>query len=955
MRELRRSERIQKHQYTEHSSEETTPTKKRKLNRRELEENFNSLNEDFVATKLFNALAFDGEKQDIAELAEDWLNTYEENSLGAQKELINFTLNCCGSLITVEEHDISDPSNSGDVVQELELSFKKQGVFEYFLLNSKNNDKKAKQYKNLYRNFLAFFDELIINADEKFLIAAEIENENYSENYQYQLSVNPLIFELLIWLSKFGSSHIPAFRLISTLAFYQIQTSLTRLIPKRKGKVESLKNLIDKEKTKKDSNRINTVAVANWERLLQSELSYLNVLSTISQDGLASIFVNRVRDSDPLIRSESILFLTKWMKILPSEYYQSSFFKYYGWLLRDNDLTVKTDVITCLTEISEFVLDNKSGKKKNQSKLLVTPLHNFVTENLEYILSFVYYQSDLELKVDTLNFICSIIDIKWVSFEHLQSICSMMFANMDKQPSLPSLGSKNKETRFLNVVAKIFSKAEGMNQKSSGKKRITKASVESFLSFFYKVFCIHLKISEGDCNYNNVHEQNVELSIEDISKYDHQILQAAEFLAPHYRELLDDLALSLTDNNVVERINMDQFSKLWNETDLKLILFDGYCYSMILSAKSTDENTKEEISNHLFPIFQNCIRPALSSQGFYHLVNILTGFDSDDFVEESDFLEIAELFFNYFFANGLTIYGDVLMKQSLDKMMLHYHNSQPNSKIRDCWLRKYNLLVDKGCQYLNEIDMKKRTYKNDEFDQFIQKFYVFYMNKISLCIKNLGADLSAEFFDLYKNIIIFNLGTTIEDITTPNVLNFEIYSSLTFKNIIEINKLLPDGEGEAADDIEWNRIGLKAQNISFLAHELLEKVSELQIIDYDSDVLRCVKSDISENLVNILLSYYNVITDIQHHNSSLALNSLESFHIDENTFGAMREAFIFYESKVLNSDTRDEYEYVKLCAFGLKIRSLLVIMNIPLETSSLWRRLLINKNRLGPEYASIIG
>lgn len=954
MRELRRSERIQKNQYTEQSSEETTPTKKRKLNRQELEANFNSLNEDFVATKLFNALAFDDENQDIAELAEDWLNTYEENSLGAQKELINFILNCCGSLITVEEHDISDPSNASDVVQELELSFKKQGVFEYFLLNSKNNDKKAKQYKNLYRNFLTFFDELIINADEKFLIAAEIENESDSENDQYQLSVNPLIFELLIWLSKFGSSHISAFRLNSTLAFYQIQTSLTQLIPKRKGKVESLKNLIDKEKSKKDSNRINTVAVANWEKLLQSELSYLNVLSTISQDGLASIFVSRVRDSDPLVRSESILFLTKWMKILPSEYYQTSFFKYYGWLLRDNDLIVKSNVITCLTEISDFVLNN-SGKKKNQAKLLVTPLHNFVSENLDYILSFVYYESDLELKVDTLHFICSIIDTKWISFNHMQSICSLMFENMDKQPSLPSLGSKNKESRFLNAVAKIFNKAEAMDQKSSSKKKITKASVESFLRYFYKVFCIHLKITEGGCNYNNVHEQNVDLSIEGISKYDHQILQAVEFLAPHYRELLDDLALSLTDNTVIEKINIDQFTKLWKETELKLILFDGYCYSMISSAKSTDENAKEEISNHLLPIFQNCIKPALSSLGFSHLVNILTGFDNDDFVEESDSLEIAEVFFNYFFANGLTIYGDVLMKQSLNKMMLHYHNSQSTSKIEDCWQRKYNVLVDKGLQYLKEIDMKNGTFNNDEYDQFIQKFYVVYMNKISICIKNLGADLSSEFFDLYKKLIISNLGTTIEDITTPNVLNFEIYSSLCFKHIIEINNLLPDSEGEASSDVDWNGITLKAQNISSLARDLLEKVSELQIIDYDSDVLRYVKSDISENLVDILLSYYSEINKIQHHNPSIQLDSLENFNINENTFGALREAFILYESKVLNSDTRDEYEYVKLCAFGLKIKSLLLIMNIPLETSSLWRRLLINKNRLGPEYVSIIG
>ncbi|KAL6930286.1 hypothetical protein ACO0R3_003393 [Hanseniaspora guilliermondii] len=955
MHELRRSERIQKHQYTEQSSAETTPTKKRKLNRQELEANFNSLNEDFVATKLFNDLAFDDGNLNIAELAEDWLNTYEENSLGAQKELINFILNCCGSLITVEEHDISDPSNAGDVVQELELSFKKQGVFEYFLLNSKNNDKKAKLYKNLYKNFLAFFDEIIINADEKFLIAAEIENESDSENDQYQLSVNPLIFELLIWLSKFGSSHISAFRLTSTLGFYQIQTSLTQLIPKRKGKVESLKNLIDKEKAKKDSNRINTVAVANWEKLLQSELGYLNVLSTISQDGLASIFVNRVRDSDPFIRSDSILFLTEWMKILPSEYYQSSFFKYYGWLLRDNDLHVKTYVIRCLAEISDFVLNNKSGKKKNQAKLLVTPFHNFVTENLDYILSFVYYEDDLELKVDTLHFIYSIIDTKWVSFDHIKSLCSLMFANMDKQPSLPSLGSKNKESRLLYAVAKIFYKAEGMDRKSSGKKRISKKSVDSFLKYFYEVFCIHLKITEGDCNYDNVHEQNVDLTIEGISKYDPQIFQAVEFLAPHYKELLHDFALSIIDNTVIDRINISQLTKLWNESEFKLVLFDGYCNSIVSSTKSIGENIKEDISGHLLQIFQHCIKPTLSSNGFSHLVNILTGFTNDDFAEESDSLEIAEVFFDYFFANGLAIYGDVLMKQSLNKMMLHYHNSQSNTKIEDCWQRKYNFLVDKGLQYLKEIDMKNGSFDNDEFDQFIQRFFVVYMNKISICIKTLGADLSSEFFDLFKKLITSNLGTIIEDIKTPNVLNFEIYSSLCFRDVIDINNLLSENEREASNETDWNEVSLKAYNISSVARELIEKVSELQIIDYDSDVIRYVKSDISENLVDILLSYYNEVDNIYHHNSNIQLDGLESFGINENTFGAMREAFIFYESRVLNSDNRDEYEYVKLCAFGLKIKSLLLIMNVQLETSSLWRRLLINKNRLGPEYVSIIG
>ena len=145
MSDLRRSERIQKNQPNKSNSNETTPTKKkRKLNRQELETNFNSLNEDFVFTRLFSDLSLDKDDLDVAEVAEEWLNTYEENPTAAQKEIINFILNCCGSLITVEEHDISDPTNASEIAQELELSFKNKGVFEFYLWNSKNNDKKDK-------------------------------------------------------------------------------------------------------------------------------------------------------------------------------------------------------------------------------------------------------------------------------------------------------------------------------------------------------------------------------------------------------------------------------------------------------------------------------------------------------------------------------------------------------------------------------------------------------------------------------------------------------------------------------------------------------------------------------------------------------------------------------------------------------------------------------------------
>lgn len=948
MSDLRRSERIQKHQPNESNSNETTPTKKkRKLNRQELETNFNSLNEDFVSTRLFSDLSFDKDDLDVAELAEEWLNTYEQNPTAAQKEIINFILNCCGSLITVEEHDISDPTHASDIAQELELSFKNQGVFEFYFLNSKNNDKKAKLYKNLYKNFLSFFDELIINADEKSLIAAEVENDDEAENNEFQLSVNPLVFELLIWLSKFSSSHISAFRLTSSLAFYQIQTTINQLIPKRKSKAESLKKLIENEKNKKDVNKINKVAINNWEDLLRGELSYLNVLSTISEDAMASCFVNRIRDSDALIRAESVTFLTKWMQLLPSEYYQSSYFKYYGWLLRDADTNVKATVISCLKEISQFVIGNKSGKKKSKNNILITPFHNFVNENLDHILSFIYYENDLEIKIDALEFIYSIADTKWVASESLISISSMMFTNMEKYASLPNLSSKNKESRLLVILAKIFQKAETFKSKSS--------TFESFLKYFHKAFNTHLKIAEADCNYSNVHKQNISIAIESISNYEQQIMQAIEFLTPVYGGTLDGFAEVMTDDTSIEEIIIDDLETLWNDTNFKLVLFNGYCKGVISSNKTTSESIQENITSYLLTIFKQYITPSISSNDFEHLVETLNMFQYDDYSEEQDLFEISELFKSFYFTNPLTSYSDILMKQSLNKLMKYYQNEQFDKKIKESWERSFKMLMDKGLKFLKTADGKKGSFGSNGFNGFIQDFYFAYMNKLTLCMNHFNVELSEQFLVLYKKLVVDNMVSMIDDVTTPNVLHLDLYSSLCFKKIIEINEIIPtDSDHQNSQGIDWDSVVAKTRDIDALAKELIQKTVELQIIDYDSDVIRYLKSNLSENLVDILLSYYNVVTKIQKFNATLHLEGLNSLVIDENIFGAMREAFIFHESKVLNAEARDEYEYIKLCTLSLKIKSLLLLKDVQLDSSSLWRRLVINKNRLGPEYISII-
>ncbi len=99
--------------------------------------------------------------------------------------------------------------------------------------------------------------------------------------------------------------------------------------------------------------------------------------------------------------------------------------------------------------------------------------------------------------------------------------------------------------------------------------------------------------------------------------------------------------------------------------------------------------------------------------------------------------------------------------------------------------------MDRGLQYLKDMDTKTVYLIQLALMGFIQVLYFIYMNKLSICLNYFDVGLSSDFFKHYsKKLVISNVVPMIDDIKTAQCFEFNIYSSLCFKKVMEINQLL---------------------------------------------------------------------------------------------------------------------------------------------------------------------
>lgn len=59
----------------------------------------------------------------LADVAAEWLKSFEQHESAAVADLVNFVLKCAGCDLKVADHDIEDPDNCTNKVEDLQGEF----------------------------------------------------------------------------------------------------------------------------------------------------------------------------------------------------------------------------------------------------------------------------------------------------------------------------------------------------------------------------------------------------------------------------------------------------------------------------------------------------------------------------------------------------------------------------------------------------------------------------------------------------------------------------------------------------------------------------------------------------------------------------------------------------------------------------------------------------------------
>ena len=978
----------EKRQISKHnnfSSNKKLKKGERKMNRQELEENFKELSEEFTPTKLFTALAFEstgddeeGEEEEFSvnKLVNNWLDSYEDDSTKGRKEIINLILNCCGALILAEDHDVNDTTTAETTVAEFEIFFEKQAIFEYYLYHSKNNDKKSVKYKNLYKNFRQFFKELIVEADNRGLIAIEIEDPEEDDE---ELTVNPLIFDLLIWFSKFGSSKINPFRLVSTIALYEVQSAVIQLIPAKNAQTQSLSNMITKEEKKKRSNK---KAIDNWNEKLQSDLSYINVLKSIVDDSLAACFEHRVRDTDEAIRSISINYLEKWIEILPSKFYHANYLKCFGWLLTDISPNVRSFALLSLTNTIKFVINKNSN--------IITPLEAFCKKYIFKIIDIVITDKELECRILAGEVINLVNEIGWLSDKQSLVLSSLIFMDSDNFQIRPTVGAKNKESRFLSTISKIFFSSENSKYNGKSKRNQTDLSNEDedeisdsddddsdeeknismdmnvgektvtsqnnamviceFISFFLDAFTCFVAVSTGVSTYETFEVSNSQIEIETFESYQEIITQAMEFLSVRFKSKLVGLAKFITNK---DEISKDEFSQLkiskftiesLNKTDLSLILLNGFCKGLYEQKKNSSDEFAPYVVQFLPQIFKEYMTTSATSNQIDIIVKILSFFTHDQFSSD-DVLDAITSTCQKAFLGNMIITNDDIMKKNAFTSLFAFYAQNTSSKYSSYWTNEIQILLDKTITYMEKtVFVESKKYPDTNFDVFTKELFLLYVNKLVILVRFFNVDIPQKFWKLFEKTVSDNVIALLDELKENNVVSFEIY----FVTVLKIALGLQS-------NVDQSNFNSESSKILTIYNKMKSLFSQLYHIEYDSDVLGDLRLNVGNTLLDIKLVYESTVDQISLQNDNINPSELI---IGENVFDYLKETFIYQETKVLNESTenidQNNQELLKLSIFVLKIKNLLMHENINMQDSSLWQRILLKKERLGSDYFAII-
>ncbi|GAA6003229.1 hypothetical protein JCM10207_001811 [Rhodosporidiobolus poonsookiae] len=311
---------------------------------------------------LFNAVK--SPNTALQQTAEDWIESYKEDSGPAMAELVNFVLRCCGCNATIDEHQAEDENGVVENLKDVVDEFKQESNHAYPLIS------KSKGYKKFRSSLSQFLTKLVLLAADDSLL--------YTSSF---------FTHFTSWVHALSSSQIRALRHTATVIVLQLVGALSELhvaVEKEHAQAVRAKEAEEK-KGRKDKARLK-----DMQRQVEERHERLEVVEGFTDEGYTSVFVNRYRDSDAVIRAECISALGSWMKIDPAYWIDGDYLRYIGWVLSDESKEARRESVKAL--FSLYQRTNYLGK-----------LHHFTDRFKQQLVSMALGEHDLAVRVQAIH------------------------------------------------------------------------------------------------------------------------------------------------------------------------------------------------------------------------------------------------------------------------------------------------------------------------------------------------------------------------------------------------------------------------------------------------------------------------------------------------------------------------------------------------------------------------
>ncbi|CCE88438.1 Piso0_001943 [Millerozyma farinosa CBS 7064] len=400
---------------------------------------------DFEENRYYRALSHPDIS--VVDLALEWIDEYashrdEGKEATSLADLINLILRCCGCYCLLQPHDLANIDSAAETVSELAIAFEKQKSHEFPFVS---NNKELKFFR---KNILEFFSNIVQLSHEKGLLYSAGSDNAEGEDGLDQSSEASSMNKILVWLSCLCTSNIRPLRYVSTVILLELQTKLCEVISNVSNALEKNQRQLSNIKSSKQG-RSNRSTQKKKADIIHKNVTMYHKQKEIIKDYFNEItettFIHRYRDIDPMVRQECLQKLGEWMILYPDFFFQSSYLRYFGWLLSDPSSTVRSEIAKALLKLykSSSVSDNSMSLGFRQ----------FTERFKSQMIQMIMKDTDFNVKSNLIQVSCELFKIGFLDPSDIEEVTVYFFYIVDNGSSF---GLANEEKLKL-LLAKFVS------------------------------------------------------------------------------------------------------------------------------------------------------------------------------------------------------------------------------------------------------------------------------------------------------------------------------------------------------------------------------------------------------------------------------------------------------------------------------------------------------------------